>query len=172
MPSDSVARIAWLEQPWRLCACMPSGRRVRPLFRPSALRLRSSRARHSVASSEMPPKGVRAAAYILKHAGVREVARPCAKGVVQPLPPVLVPAVRRMDFCRLVSIPPQLDTDRRKAASSASNWSRYVVRLIRHSGVPILPKVCTRDRSHRRSSMVATPWSKGREPRPPLSVFR
>ena len=85
---------------------------------------------------------------------------------------LLVPAVRRVDFSRLVSIPPQLDTDRRKAASRASNWSRYVVRLIRHSGVPILPKVCTRDRSHRRSSMVATPWSKGREPLPPLSVFR
>ena len=47
---------AWQEPPWRLCACRPSGRRALPQFRPSALRLRSSRARHSWRVRKFHPK--------------------------------------------------------------------------------------------------------------------
>ena len=42
--------------PWRLCACRPSGRRAHPQFRPSVLRLRSSRAQHSWRVRKFHPK--------------------------------------------------------------------------------------------------------------------
>jgi hypothetical protein len=49
-------RLAWREPPWRLCASRPFGQQALPQFRPSALRLRSSRAKHSWRVLKFRPK--------------------------------------------------------------------------------------------------------------------
>ena len=49
-------RPAWREPPWLPCAYRPSGRRALPQFRPSALRLRSSRAQNSWRVRKFRPK--------------------------------------------------------------------------------------------------------------------
>ena len=98
-------------------------------------------------------KGRTTRSLYLEQRGIREVARRCTESFAQPGPPVLMLAVRRMDFCQFAIRPPHLDADWRKAAL-ASHRNRYLSWL-RHSVVPLSAKDCTRDRSHLRSSIAS-----------------
>jgi hypothetical protein len=99
------------EEPSRQCACMPFARLKRPQFRPSAQPPRSAPVHYSLQVRICPHRasGPRPGA---------EKAMPPQKrwggsqGLLQPAPPNLAIAVRRVDLCRVASFPLELYSNR------------------------------------------------------------
>ena len=101
-------RPAWRESPWRLCAYRPSGRRAAASISSFGAAASTIASAAFMESSEIPPKGERAAACIWNNETFTKSLDVVPRALFSRRHQCL--AVRRMDFCQLAIRPQHLET--------------------------------------------------------------